>query len=432
MLRVRQIYHWILMLTFVIFIAEAGSFFTMSILQNQLYSLYDVEVARQRIILQEGLVPAVEKPDISASFGDESTSLHPYLGFSLTPRIDAQNDSGAVTADQLGFSVHGGSVMRSKNPDTVIIGIVGGSVAHNFGVGNGSALLAEALQKDERFSKKIFRFTTMALGGYKEPQHLFALNYLLTLGAEFDIVIDLSGFNEVTLPFHENIPAGLHPLYPRSWHLLAGHLSSRNLARIGRIAWLRQFRSDCARWSRWGVCDASYTCALAWHLVDHGIARGILSANVALTIPDNEDGTFVDPMFAGPPYGRSSTGAALKEIVASWKNSSQLMQELGRAHGFRTFTFLQPSPYYGGKPLSPEEKNILVPGNWSDIHSGRGYPLLQDAVKDLENSGFDAIDLSNVFQNYPESLYVDSCCHVGARGNEILAEAIAKEILERW
>jgi hypothetical protein len=169
---------------------------------------------------------------------------------------------------------------------------------------------------------------------------------------------------------------------------------------------------------------------LVWHVIDHAIAQSILSANVALTLPDSDER--IDPMLAGPPYGRSATGSALREIVASWKNGAQLMQDLGRSHGFRTFTFLQPSPYYGRKPLAQQELGILIPGNWSDRHSNRGYPLLQDATEELSNAGYDAIDLTDIFHDHPEPLYVDSCCHVGARGNEILAEAIAEEIRRRW
>ncbi len=418
------------MLILMVFIAEAGSFFALSIIQRELYSLRDIEAARQKRTGEENMIPLEEKVDITASFGEEPTSLHPYLGFSLTPRVDEQIGSGTVTMDEIGFSPYGGEVFRSRDPDTVIVGIVGGSVAHNFGAGNGATILSQMLQRDEHFKGKAFRFTTMALGGYKQPQQLIALNYLLVLGAQFDIVIDLSGFNEVTLPFHENIPVGLHPLYPRSWHLLAGDLSSHHLGLIGRIAWLRQLRSTIAQWSRWGICNKSYVCGLVWHVFDHGIAQGILSANVALMIPDGDEG--VDPMFAGPPYGKSGTGAALKVIVASWKNGAQLMQDLGRAHSFRTFTFLQPSPYFGSKPRSSQEREILVPGNWADMHGSRGYPLLQDAVKELADAGYSAVDLTDVFHDHPEQIYVDSCCHVGARGNEILAEAIAREILKRW
>jgi hypothetical protein len=106
-----------------------------------------------------------------------------------------------------------------------------------------------------------------------------------------------------------------------------------------------------------------------------------------------------------------------------------LIEELGRGHGFSTFTFLQPSPYYGTKPLSLEEKNILLPGSWADVYTRRGYPSLQDAVRRLQDHGYHALDLVDIFQDHPETMYVDSCCHFGKNGDEIIAERIAVELL---
>jgi len=41
------------------------------------------------------------------------------------------------------------------------------------------------------------------------------LNYLLALGARFDLFINLDGFNEVALPPAENIPKGVFLFFPR-------------------------------------------------------------------------------------------------------------------------------------------------------------------------------------------------------------------------
>ena len=42
-----------------------------------------------------------------------------------------------------------------------------------------------------------------SLGGMKQPQGLFSYIALTSLGYDFDIVIDLSGYNEVTIPIVE-------------------------------------------------------------------------------------------------------------------------------------------------------------------------------------------------------------------------------------
>ena len=39
-------------------------------------------------------------------------------------------------------------------------------------------------------------------------------------------------------------------------------------------------------------------------------------------------------------------------------------------------------------------------------------------------------DLTRIFENHPETIYRDTCCHVNQRGNELLGEAIAEAILD--
>ncbi|MDG1984358.1 MAG: hypothetical protein P8M11_07315, partial [Planctomycetota bacterium] len=59
------------------------------------------------------------------------------------------------------------------------------------------------------------------------------------------------------------------------------------------------------------------------------------------------------------------------------------------------------------------------------------YSLLQRAGDELAGTGVRFHDLTLVFQDHPESIYVDSCCHVNRLGNQILAEAIAAAV-ESW
>lgn len=432
MTRSRRILYGCCVIIFVVFIAELGSFLTMSLLMHQWYSLRDIDAARLRRVEEFASVSIDQPAEDLWYFGNVQTVLHPYLGFSLVPSRDMPSDMNAAPMESFGFFPKTGSIVRTPDADTLIIGIVGGSVAHNFGTGHGMTVLRDALLADPRFSRKRIQVVTMALGGYKAPQSLLALNYFLSLGAHFDIIIDLSGFNEVVLPFRENIPAGLHPLYPRSWQVLAGHLSPKHLAFVGRIAWAREFRADLARWSAQHPCDASYVCSLGWHIADHLLSKDIAAWNARLLLSDTRGEGGDDPVLAGPPYGRSSTGSALTELVDNWKRSAVLMQELGRQHGFHAFTFLQPSPYYAGKPLAPQEMAVLEPGSAFDVYSKRGYPLLQDAVRDLMVSGYNAADLTEIFSHHPEPIYIDACCHMGREGNDILGKSIAGEILRRW
>ena len=66
------------------------------------------------------------------------------------------------------------------------------------------------------------RVHSLALGGFKQPQMLAALAYLMALGQRFDVVVELDGFNDVALSFSENKYKGTFPAYPRDWDGLVG------------------------------------------------------------------------------------------------------------------------------------------------------------------------------------------------------------------
>jgi hypothetical protein len=54
-----------------------------------------------------------------------------------------------------------------------------------------------------------------------------------------------------------------------------------------------------------------------------------------------------------------------------------------------------------------------------------GYPLLQAAAKEVLAAGVCYTDLTGIYRDHPEPLYVDTCCHVGQLGSEIMAVRIA-------
>ncbi|MET0852157.1 MAG: hypothetical protein ABW020_13555, partial [Candidatus Rokuibacteriota bacterium] len=51
-----------------------------------------------------------------------------------------------------------------------------------------------------------------------------------------------------------------------------------------------------------------------------------------------------------------------------------------------------------------------------------GYPLLRRAAASLVARRVRFTDLTGAFAARGETIYIDSCCHVSARGNEILAD----------
>ena len=88
--------------------------------------------------------------------------LHPYLGF--MPHLTA----GGGPGNQL-YQVwqqrtyEPGSPLFSTDPDDLVIGLVGGSVARQFGMYGGAAHLAQSLPRTERFRGHRVRFVCQTL-----------------------------------------------------------------------------------------------------------------------------------------------------------------------------------------------------------------------------------------------------------------------------
>ena len=132
--------------------------------------------------------------------------IHPYLGFVNAPREDVNR-----------FCFPGTDPLTQRSTGAVNICLMGGSVAVGI-YAKSRDLLIENLKSSELFKDKEINIILFALGGFKQPQQLMALNYFLSLGAEYDIVINLDGFNEVVLPFSDNLPFNIYPSYPRHWN----------------------------------------------------------------------------------------------------------------------------------------------------------------------------------------------------------------------
>src|SRR5262249_59055693 len=105
------------------------------------------------------------------------------------------------------------AALPRRAADHVIVAVVGGSVAHLFAE-QGLPRLIERLSELDAYRGRTFVPLNLAVGGYKQPQAFMAIAYLLALGAEFDVAINLDGFNDVTRHPAENAADVLPLPYP--------------------------------------------------------------------------------------------------------------------------------------------------------------------------------------------------------------------------
>ncbi len=86
---------------------------------------------------------------------------------------------------------------------------------------------------------------TLGIAGYKQPQQLLALAYFLSLGAEYDLIINLDGYNDIVLPITDNYSFGVNPFFPRAWNLrISRQPCKKILTVIGEVRYLRDLKEE--------------------------------------------------------------------------------------------------------------------------------------------------------------------------------------------
>jgi hypothetical protein len=362
----------------------------------------------------------------------EGNVLHPYLGF-----VRRHNPGGVnhvmgrlvdVPVNPYGF--FGPSPLEPRPEGSVRVVLTGGSVALELYLVARDTLAAELARAPALAGREI-EIVSLALGGQKQPQQLMALNWFLLLGAEFDIVINLDGFNEIALPVTDILPAGIFPFYPTRWPRLALTQVDVDAATLlGRAALVRQRREA---WRR-AVARApwrysSFVLAL-WSAHDARLAAEVTALaetlRARLSAEDHEDVQLV-----GPPYEVASPEEAFPEAVAVWVRASRMMAQLAADHGIVYRQFLQPNQNVpGSKVFTPEEiRRAKAPANYRYRWAvERAWSLLEAGGRDLVADGVPFTDLTWMFVDTPERVYRDHCCHLGNHGYRLLAARIAEEV----
>lgn len=407
---------------------EGSAWGALSLWRWEWTTFTDVRGEREEVSLLSQRSPyallraSVATSGIQPPRGMELEVLHPYLGFVRKPTVKV--GSGAY----YGFEEGPDTWVEPKKKDTVVIGIFGGSIAQQFYY-EGTEELTKQLKSDSFFSGKKIITKLLALPGYKQPQQLLAFNYYLSLGGHLDIAVNLDGVNELILPSYENIPKGVFPFYPRSWFFRIQPEERADIfPLIGQISYLMQKRSEWAHWLALFPMRSSMTAGVFWRIGDAYLARKITRREEMLVATQPRKAE--EYIITGPHRPYPSKKEALIDVIDYWKRSSLLMHRVSLANGIRYFHFLQPNGRIEhSKPFTEEEKEYVL----SDAHfppatlTRTGYPLLRNAGKELFHMGVHFADISMVFRDVKETLYIDGS-HVNRKGSEIMAREIAEVI----
>ena len=350
--------------------------------------------------------------------------IHPYLGFVYNPE----------DPDITGFGFLGDiDPLLKRSEDKVIIGIFGGSSAEIFAQ-YGKEKLIEELKKDARFKNKQIILLNVAIGSYKQPQQLMTLNYLLSLGGEFDIVINMDGFNEIVIPQLRNIPNEVNPFFPRRWDLkvVDKDILSPEIAILGDIIGLERKKRIINNAVYCGWLRFSNTAKFVVQRLDKKIGLEISEKRTALfNVSSGRPAVSRKAVSCGPGFEYKDEQELCEKLTKVWLDCSLIMNDICRGRGIEYFHFLQPCQYLpGSKKLHGLELENAFDENAAHRDMVvKGYPVLSERACELISSGVRFYDLSMVFAECEQPLYIDTFCHFGEKGSELIAEKAAEIIL---
>jgi hypothetical protein len=137
----------------------------------------------------------------------------------------------------------------------------------------------------------------------------------------------------------------------------------------------------------------------------------------------------------GPLFDFTSWDDLHAYSASIWANATKQTDSVARGSGAQFFHFIQPNQYIeGAKPkMSAAERAVaLVDPNSGQSSYGfwyqQGYPYLKEQQARLIEQGVKSHDLTFLYKDMPDEIYIDNCCHMNSKGNDIIVNAVVEKI----
>jgi len=373
---------------------------------------------------------------LSQELGDEDVVvkpiLHPYTGWQIDgkrrkPGCESEKPEDCYTR----IKVATDKPLEKKAPNKLIVALLGGSFADGT-ASSGEQTLIRNFSRSERFKDYEVIIYNLAHGGYKQPQQLMHLAYYYALGAEFDFVINLDGFNEVAASYYNYRESAVHPAFPASWNFRVA--SSLNQDFLKLYSDKQQLLSSHARLASINIKPLINRSPLAnflWRIINQRFITKLSAIDHAVASSKKQDNRDFAYEALGPDYDFKDWDSFFEYTSTIWRNSSLALNALAEGQGAKYYHFLQPNQYIdGAKQLSEwERKNAVLPsGGYGNVYKQRRDHIVKQVVF-LEQSGVSYYDLSYMFKKTPDTLYVDNCCHLNGKGYDMVVRKIVQTIL---
>jgi len=372
---------------------------------------YDAREVHDRIVALADIDQSAYAPKaVATAGGTNARTVHPFAGYAE----DWQDDVLEAALKR-----------RALGEDTFEVAIFGGSVAARV-CQRAEEVFDDVLSEDPRFAGQEIHVLQLAVAGYKQPQQVMLLAYLLALGLRPDVAINLDGYNELVMTA-QNMAAHAHPALPSlpQWlHASGGGHPSREA--LDHLVTARTAQTRLARW--------------ADSLLDSGLYRSALAGGLGLRRIEELNRTAVhEQQRYAELLGQSSqehlrgpqvlAQTPLEYAIDLWVDGSLSMKALCTEHSIRYVHVLQPTLMEGSKTPTAREQQFIDGTNPRTVTSVReGYPRLKEASATLVARGVEYVDATGVYAGRTDALYTD-VCHPGKEGCAVLARTIARALL---
>lgn len=366
-------------------------------------------------------------------FGDQKVVvkeiLHPYTGYTVEGQRRDENCTGDDCYQRI--KLNWDKPFAKRSDDKLIVAVLGGSVAVGTITGTVPNYYQKKFKQLPEYKNKEVIIYRMAAGGFRQPQQLMLLNYYYSLGAEFDLIINLDGFNDVAIPVTGYINQKLHPSFPRSWdsrvantvspELISLYADKKNLQKSHVSS--ASFMSN--PWSR-----NSPLSNLIWTIKHNRYINQVGSIDLQASSYSNTGGKQRNYEKLGPDYAFSDWDNLYRYSIDLWANSSHLMHAAAQAKGAQYFHFLQPNQYVeGSKPsMNKYERSIaFVAQGYGSVYK-IAYPFIQQKAIWFRDKEIPYYDLTDLYKEIEGPIYIDNCCHVNSQGSAMIVDKIVDTI----
>jgi hypothetical protein len=347
--------------------------------------------------------------------------LHPYFGPIHRPGVRPETNN-------IGFGSKQAFPFARTGDRQFLVGIFGGSVARAF-CDRGTPRLIAVLQRDPALAGREIVPLCFSHEGYKQPQQLIVLAYFLSLGQQFDLVINVDGFNEVALGSRNDeqgrdisMPSPIH-INPLLNLIDQATLTPARVQALARISVYKERLNRLTDRMRRNRIAAVHVALDRFYVFTMNRYQAETAAYDAL--PLNPPASSI-LLLTPPVRKRDAPAVVYEDIASSWTSASLLMHDLLAARSVPYLHVLQPNQYFTRRTFSAGEARVALNNSTPFKRAVEaGYPVLERAVSTLSGKE-QFLDGTSAFDREPAAVYEDDCCHYTDRGYEILAELIAE------